>query len=305
MPTLTKEAIISNVYYDIESGYGSIRSTFEQARKVDSSIKLEDVQKWMKQQPNKQRKGYRGSNSYTAPFARFEYQMDIMDMNELQKSQSQPRFALVVIDIFSKLGEAEPMRNKDSNSVYQALQVIFKKMGFPMSVYSDDDGAFKAKVKQFFDGEGINHIVTLTHANVVERFIRTIKNGIHDRVRFTKGEWQDMVKFVINKYNRTKHSSTNHTPKEAHNDKNSPDVLANLTMKSVSKRKYKNISVGDEVKVYTKGKDNYGSRKESKSRWSDRTYEVVKIDRDIMLNTYYVLEGSNRHFNRHELLLVN
>ena len=111
------------------------------------------------------------------------------------------------------------MRNKDSNSVYQALQVMFKQMGFPMSVYSDDDGAFKAKVKQFFDGEGINHIVTLTHANVVERFIRTIKNVIHDRVRFTKGEWQDMVKFVINKYKRTQHSSTNHTPKEAHNDK--------------------------------------------------------------------------------------
>ena len=128
MPTITKEDIISNVYYDIETGYGSVKSTFAQARKVDPSIKLEDVQTWMKQQPNKQRKGYRGSNSYTAPFARFEYQIDIMDMNELQKSQSQPRFALVVIAIFSKLGEAEPMHRRDSNAVYQALQVIFKKM---------------------------------------------------------------------------------------------------------------------------------------------------------------------------------
>ena len=140
---------------------------------------------------------------------------------------------------------------------------------------------------------------------MVERFIRTIKNGIHDRVRFTNGEWQDMLKFVINQYNRTKHSSTNHTPKEAHDDKNSPYVIANLTMKSVNTRKYKNISVGDEVKVYTKGTDNAGSRKESKSRWSDRTYKVVDIDRDMMLNTYYVLEGSNRHVSRHELLLVS
>lgn len=54
-------------------------------------------------------------------------------------------------------------------------------MGYPISVYSDDDGAFKSKVKQLFDSEGINHIVTLTHANVVERFIRTLKNGIHDK----------------------------------------------------------------------------------------------------------------------------
>ena len=59
-----------------------------------------------------------------------------------------------------------------------------------MSVYSDDDGAFKSKVKELFDGEGINHVITRTHANVVERFIRTLKNGIHDRVRFTKSNWE-------------------------------------------------------------------------------------------------------------------
>ena len=59
----------------------------------------------MHQQPNKQRKPYRGQgNSYVAPFARFEYQIDIMDMVSLQKQTNQPRYALVVIDIFSKLG---------------------------------------------------------------------------------------------------------------------------------------------------------------------------------------------------------
>ena len=42
-----------------------------------------------------------------------------------------------------------------------------------MSIYSDDDGAFKSKVETFFDGEGINHIITATHANVAERWIRT------------------------------------------------------------------------------------------------------------------------------------
>ena len=70
-----------------------------------------------------------------------------MDMNNLQKTTRQPRYALVVIDIFSKLGGAEPMFNKDSISVYDALLKIFKKIRFPMSIYSDDDGAFKSKVK--------------------------------------------------------------------------------------------------------------------------------------------------------------
>jgi hypothetical protein len=305
MTTLTKDDLISNVYYDAEDGYGSIKNTFEQVKKVDPSIQYEDVKKWMSKQPNKQRKGYKGSNSYVAPFARFEYQIDIMDMINLKITAEQPRYAMVVIDIFSKLGEAVAMTNKDSTSVYKALLIIFQKMGYPMSIYSDDDGAFKSKVKDLFDSEGINHVITLTHANVVERFIRTLKNGIHDRVRFTKSKWEDMLSLVVNKYNITTHSTTNHTPKEAHKDKNSPDVIVNLTLKSNYKRKYNNINIGDTVKIYTKGKGNYTSRKETVSRWSDDNYIVKYIDRDVSLNKYYMLDGLTKRYSRHEILLVN
>ena len=67
----------------------------------------------MKKQPNKQIRGYRGSNSYTAPFSSFEYQIDIMHMKPLTKvpdakipmKNSEPPYALVVIDIFSKMGD--------------------------------------------------------------------------------------------------------------------------------------------------------------------------------------------------------
>ena len=34
--------IISKIYYD-KSGFGSIKTTFEDARKVDKSITLEDI----------------------------------------------------------------------------------------------------------------------------------------------------------------------------------------------------------------------------------------------------------------------
>jgi len=225
-------------------------------------------------------------------------------MVSLQTHTNQPRYALVVIDIFSKLGDALPLNNKDSISVYNALVIIFKKMGYPMSIYSDEDGAFKSKVKTFFDGEGINHIVTSTHANVAERWIRTLKNGIHDRVRFTKGKWEDMLKIVVNKYNNTIHSSTKLKPKDAHDDKNAPDVAMQLTVNSINKRKYPNINEGDDVKIYDSGQGKYGNRKETKSKWSDTTYKVEKVDRDINLNKYYVLENLNRHYNRNELLLI-
>ena len=177
-------------------------------------------------------------------------------------------------------------------------------MGYPISVYSDDDGAFKSKVKEFFNDNGINHITTLTHANVAERFIRTLKNQIHDRVRFTGAPWTEMLDYVIKKYNNTIHSSTNFKPVDAHKDKNAPEIIVNLLLKAKHKRKYNTINIGDEVKVFTKGKGNYTSRKETVSRWSSETYKVKDIGYDITLNKYYVLEGLPRHFLRHELLLI-
>ena len=80
----------------------------------------------MDEQTTKQkRKPYGGQgNSYVAPFARFEYQIDIMDMVSLQKQKTQPRYAFVVIDIFNKLGGALPLNNKNNISVYNALFIF-------------------------------------------------------------------------------------------------------------------------------------------------------------------------------------
>ncbi len=185
------DKLLHNIYYDVETGYSSIQKTYEEAKQKDDKITIDDVKTWMKKQPNKQIKPYKAHNSWVAPYARFEYQIDIMDMNNLK---SDYRYAIVVIDSFSKLADAEPMRNKETNTVYLNLLKIFQNIGYPSSVYSDDDGSFKGKVNEFFKGEGINHITTLTHANIVERFIRTIKNGIFDRIRDNNKNWFDMLK---------------------------------------------------------------------------------------------------------------
>ena len=304
MPELSKDDLLSNLYYDLDKGYGSAQSLYKQAQEEDINISLEYVKNWIKQQPNKQRKGYKGYNSYKAPFPRYQYQIDIMDMSYLKQS-TQPRYALVVIDIFSKYGDVQPMNNKDSNSVYEALLTSFKIMKYPMSIYSDDDSAFKAKVKELFDGEGIKHITTLTHANVVERFIRTVKNGINERIQFNKGNWTDMLKHVLNKYLNTVHSSTDHTPKEGHKDTNTADVSSNLELKKINKRKYPTINIQDYVKIYTKGDGKYTSRKEYNSRWSETKYKVIDKDRDIMGNTFYKLENLKKDYLRHEILLID
>ena len=309
---LSRDDIISNVYYNLETGFGSINETLKKAKEQDPTINRVDVETFMRKQPNKQIRKYRGSNSYTAPFARFEYQIDIMDMKPLTKEpevevpikNGEPRYGLVVIDIFSKLAHVVPMKEKSGPITLSAMKESFNKMGFPMSVYSDNDRAFQAGVKDFFEKEGITHVVTLTHANVVERFIRTMKNMIHDRVRFNRGSWTVMLSKALDKYNDTVHSSTKMKPKDAHDDKNHMDVRVNLTKREKNTRKYPEVKVNDMVKVFEKKKDNYTERKEYNSKWSNQSYKIIKIEYDDVGNRTFKLEGLKKPYLRHEILKV-
>ena len=97
-------------------------------------------------------------------------------MTSLVKDKDTPEFALVVTDIFRKLADVVPTFNRDGESAENARE-SFKRMGYNMSVYSDDDGAFanKNNVQKFFESEGTTHLKTKTHAHVAERFIRTLK----------------------------------------------------------------------------------------------------------------------------------
>ena len=304
MSRLSNEQILSNIYYDLERGYGSAKSLYELAKEEGAVITLEEVKSFMKKQPNKQIKGYQNYNSYLVPYARAEFQIDIVDMNKF-KQEGEERYALIVVDAFSRYAYIHPMDNKNSEDVLKALKEAFKVMGEPIEIFSDEDTAFLSVVKKYLDGWGIVQKTTRTHANIVERLIRTIKNGVADRIRFTKGNWTDLYKPTLKRYNNTIHSSIGAKPVEAHKDENRVNVKVNLTLKQKHFRKYPQLTVGDKVKIYTKGAGNYISRKETNSRWSDKVYTIEKIDRDMTLQKYYLLEGLKRRYLRHELLMVD
>ena len=103
---MEKGKILEKIYYDVEEGFRSARDLYEKARKVDAGITLEMVSKWMRAQPNKQTRNYKNSNSYTAPFPKYEFQIDLMDVSSLLRhvavaQREQPKFGMVCIDVFS------------------------------------------------------------------------------------------------------------------------------------------------------------------------------------------------------------
>ena len=70
-----KNDIIKKVYTD-KSGFGSIKTTFDDVRKIDKSIKIDDMKNWFKEnvEHKKQIKGY---NSIMPPRPYYEFQFDL------------------------------------------------------------------------------------------------------------------------------------------------------------------------------------------------------------------------------------
>ena len=51
---LSRDDIISNVYYNLETGFGSINETLKKAKEQDQTINRVDVENFMRKQPSKQ-----------------------------------------------------------------------------------------------------------------------------------------------------------------------------------------------------------------------------------------------------------
>ena len=234
MTRLEKENVLEKIYNEVEEGFGSVRDLYEKAKKVDVGITLDMVSKWMRSQPNKQTRNYKNYNSYTAPFPKYEFQIDLMDVTSLLKDvgneiKDQPRYGLLCIDIFSKKCYIEPLGSKDGDDVYKAVMGCFKVLGQPLSIYSDDEGTLNSKKLQTFrKEEGITHVITKTHANQAERMIHTVKRMVGDRLRHYKTKtWVEVLKPSLNRYNNQIHSSTKTTPNKSHNRDNVIQVRTN------------------------------------------------------------------------------
>ena len=77
-----KQNIISKIYFD-RSGFGSKKVTLDDSRKIDKSIKMSDIDEFFKKNI-KQTKQLKGYNSFVAPEANYEYQIDLMFFSDLK-----------------------------------------------------------------------------------------------------------------------------------------------------------------------------------------------------------------------------
>ena len=200
------EAIVKEVY---GSNFGTAYETYKEVVKKDNSIRLQDVNSirlqdvkdYLSKRDDIQVKYKPESyNSFVSPGAKFEFEIDIMDI-ESQEATSDTRYGLVAVDNFTKIAEVIPINNRTPESMIEGIRKIIASMGKPKQLYSDEESSMRsAKMNRFLNDNDIKSVQTTTHAHTVERFIRTFKMNLYrrlDALKQNKTEWVKHISDII------------------------------------------------------------------------------------------------------------
>ena len=305
MSNTNKDKIISDIYFD-RAGFGSQAVTYKDAKAKDKSITMADVKAWFEKNIDR-KKPMSGFNSFIAPYAHYEYQIDLFFITNNDLKNQKFNVGMVVIDIFSKYLVIVPIKSKLQDDVLAGLIEGINKMGKkPELIYSDDEGSLNSNViKEYIEEQGMEIHRTRTHPAFAERAIRTVKDMLFKRVEADekKGkeniQWTDYIfEIMITYNNKMVHSATGLTPKEAKKPENELKVKANIAMNATKTRKYPELEKGDKVKIFKK-KDKLD--KERVSNWSENSYTIDDIKTVLGQKHYYI---NGRGYLRHELLKV-
>ena len=280
----------------------TIKNTYEKSKKVLPSITLEDVESFRSKQTIRQKKDYRGFNSYVAEKPLHELQIDLADFTRSAQENNGFRYLMTGIDVFSKKVHAVAIRTKQIPDIIRGFTEILDKIGVPEQIFVDNEGAMSStEFIRLLNKHKIKQIITTSPPPFVERVIQTLKNMLMTRVEASKmktEQWIEFLPAVLKKYNNTTHSSTKLTPNNAHKQENKFEVLVNIRNKAQWNRSYPKLEIGSLVRTRVK---KHTFKKSYQSTWSKEVYKIIFIK-----DGQYLINDGNRHrvWNRHDLLLV-
>ena len=237
---MERDRILRQIYYS-EDGFDSKYITWKKAKQLIPNITQTEVNEWFAKQEGQQLKANRGWNSYVADHKLQQVHADIADFRQ-GSDDIEWKYALIAIDIFTKVVVGTPMKGKTAADCKEALEHVINKFGHFEELYTDFEGGFQStQVVILLNQHKIKHIATYGKAFFAEKAIHTIKMGIHNRLQGLKldaEEWVQLLPKVIHKYNRTPHSTIMMTPLEATDDANKVKVWLNIHNKAKQNRMY-------------------------------------------------------------------
>ena len=135
---------LSSVYYDPKrpGGYGGMERLYADVKKEGKfKISREKVKKWLMEQDaytlHKPARRHFKRNRVIVGGIDQQWQMDLADMQSMQKFNEGYRYLLVCIDVLSKYAWVIPLKNKTGLSLVEAFKIILSSGRKPEKIMTD------------------------------------------------------------------------------------------------------------------------------------------------------------------------
>jgi transposase InsO family protein len=184
--------------------------------------------------------------------------IDLIDFQKLAGYNSQKRYCLTMLDVFSRYGWAVPLANKTQLSVTRAVISTIEEMPVawrPKTIISDNGGEFQLGLGAALSRLGIKLIHTSAYApqKNIERYNRSVKSLLFKAMTKHKSyRWLDFLQPIVQLLNTTPHGVTKYTPIELI-EIHDPEVIAKVNERTQKKNAGAtpppDFSVGDRVRV--------------------------------------------------------
>jgi hypothetical protein len=255
-------------------------------------------------------------------FKRNQWQMDLVDIQELAKDNDNIRYLLTVIDTFTRFAWARLLKDKKGETVLEAFKSITTIAGKPKSITCDRGTEFHNEKFKRFCTENKIFLYTpdsSVHAAYIERFNRTLQSLIYKFMtenethrfidkRNPDGSLTNVFTQLMQTYNKRKHRMIGTSPINAENN---PDSHLNIRLKLSEyyekiKPKKRIFNIGDTVRISKhKGKFARGYKEQSNQEIF-KIYEIKEKSKIPMylLETYNGMEKIKGAFYDFELTKV-
>ena len=281
-----EENRLKEIYYD-PSHPAALSSPAALA--VAANVAVKKTREWLKKQATytlhkRARKTYPDRKYYVNAIDD-QWQMDLADMNQIQRQNGNHRCTLTCIDILSRYAWARPLKTKSGNEVAAAIADIFESGRKPRRIQTDQGREFfNPAVKKLLSDNDIElfSVKSPVKAAMVERFNRTLKSKIWRMFTSRNNhKWLDDLPKLVYSYNNAKHRTIAMKPANVNKD-NAMLVWERLYAKD--KRNVstmKGIREGDVVRISAaKGQFEKGYL----PNWSREEFTVDKINTKYLPN---------------------
>lgn len=208
------------------------------------------------------------------------WSIDLMDFTQNWVSVNKNhRYALIVIDVFSRYVYGVPMKNKTAVTATKSFETILEDSHTKPKFITCDHGSefFNRTFKKMLENNKIKLYSTYqdVKSSVVERVIRTLRKMIKRHFIVSDSTvWYSALSSIISQYNHKKHRSIHMSPFDALKPENHERVYKSQFPNSNKKQlpaAFPKFLTGDQVRISMK-RQTFGKE----PGWSEQVYVIDK-----------------------------